>query len=145
MFYNFQKPIFREFLTEGLWEVTKVLHYSPHTKSVFFISNEPDSRGRFIYHMNVETKKKSCLTCGNGVDFGKIQSTDNLHNVTNSECLYYDALVGKLTDWLLLHCLGKKKLYQTIYWNYVALSFLALKTSRFAWNHTRGCIVFMFC
>jgi len=106
-FVHFQKPVSRKFLTDGLWEVTKVLHYSPQLQSIFFISNELDSRGRFVYKLNIETKIKTCLTCGNGVDFSKLQSSDNLYNVTGSECLFYDAVVGKLDDWLLLHCLGK--------------------------------------
>ena len=86
--------------------MTKVLHFSPESESIFYISNEADSRGRFIYKLNLGTKIKTCLTCGSGTYFKNVRSDDGLNNITSSECLYYDAVMGS-ENWMLMHCLGR--------------------------------------
>ncbi|XP_077974771.1 inactive dipeptidyl peptidase 10-like isoform X1 [Styela clava] len=101
-----QKPSKVRFLTDGNWEVTKLLHYDATKRLVYYISNEQHSGSRHVYRVNISGVRK-CITCS--VNISSLSSANDNEDLTcggKKRCLYYDASFGNSSDWFMIRCLG---------------------------------------
>nr|CAB3239852.1 inactive dipeptidyl peptidase 10 [Phallusia mammillata] len=108
------KPPYKKFLTDGHWEVTKLLHYDATRRVVYYVSTERRERERHVYSVSVDSSIRKCLTC-EGDDVDPCSATnENDVMVTSQPCRYHDAEFGSSSSWFLLHCLGPMMPYSSI-------------------------------
>nr|XP_009859689.1 inactive dipeptidyl peptidase 10 isoform X2 [Ciona intestinalis] len=102
------KPAERTFLTDGSWEVTKILFHDDETKSVYYISNEQQPGQRHVYVIGTSPgSQRRCLTCDPSNDVTMMSGARQIpRKVKGHQCLYFDAEFGSSADWFLLNCLG---------------------------------------
>ncbi|XP_039252826.2 inactive dipeptidyl peptidase 10-like isoform X2 [Styela clava] len=108
-----KKPFVTKFLTDGNWEVTKLLHYDAIEEFVYYISNEQQSGSRHVYYVTI-TGIRKCLSCSKNISSFRSAIFDdplrrrggNLTCGAKVNCHYYDATIAPQSDWMILKCLG---------------------------------------
>lgn len=123
-FLPFQKPSTVIFITNGEFEVVKLLHYDLFTNMVYYISNERNPGTRHVYRVVAqEYAARECITCPSRIDpvkgfveelgthfqIKKTVFADGLEGMTLSgekNCSYFDAAFGLSSNWFSVTCLG---------------------------------------
>jgi len=88
------------FLTDGAWEVSKILHFDEANNYLFYLSNEMGIRTQHIFRMHVNLTEvgrkpeRICLTC------------DSKNNKILQNCTYFDAIFPSSINRILVRCLG---------------------------------------
>ena len=84
------------FLTDGAWEVVKILHFDEKSSQLYFTSNEIGFRSQHIFRISIDIDTagvkptRYCLTCKN--------------NEQLSNCSYFEAEFGESR--VLVRCKG---------------------------------------
>ncbi|XP_061090354.1 inactive dipeptidyl peptidase 10-like isoform X1 [Conger conger] len=78
-------------LTSGNWEVTTVMAYDEHDRSVYFLSTEHSARRRHLFRVStVDPFPRQCLTC----------------ELSRAHCTFFDADISPDHQHVLLRCKG---------------------------------------
>ena len=108
-----QTPPESHFLTDGAWEVERIVHFDDKSNSLFYISNERNPRTRHLYRIRLANLNQEDDDDAGVVGGGYGGKPEQRHCMTCNDnevlknCTYFDADISPSTERIFVRCLGE--------------------------------------